>query len=350
VKPECSIVVPLCNEQRTLPTLHLRLTSTLRQLAIPYEIIYVDDGSTDETAAIMTELNQEDEAVKGIFLSRNFGHQAALCAGLEAAAGRAVVTIDGDLQDPPELIPELLKKWHQGYQVVYAKRRRRKENPLKKGACYLYYRILRRMSDISIPMDTGDFALMGRQAINHLNNMPERTRFIRGLRSWGGFPQTEVEYNREPRRAGISKYSVARLVRLGLDGLIGFSDKPLKAVMMAGVLTFLLSMAGLVGGMLVWATPWGLPMLLVAATGLLGSIQLLAMGVLGEYLGRVYTEVRGRPLYLVKKRLGFDRHPRLVRQVSDYLDTSHPKREKAGVNFPVANVVTRDAMQLNDHS
>jgi dolichol-phosphate mannosyltransferase len=288
----------------------------------------------------MNELNQQDEAVKGLFLSRNFGHQAALCAGLEAAAGRAVVTIDGDLQDPPELIPQLLDKWNQGYYVVYAKRRRRKENPFKKGACYLYYRILRRLSDISIPMDTGDFALMDRQAVNHLINMPERTRFIRGLRSWVGFPQTDVEYIREPRRDGLSKYSVGRLIHLGLDGLIGFSDKPLKAVMMTGVFTFLSSLVGLAGGLMTWQTAWGVPLLLLGATALIGSLQLMAIGVLGEYMGRVYTEVRNRPLYLLKKKTGFERHPRLVPHVADFLDNASSTQEKterpipAGVGAP----------------
>ena len=190
VTPECSIVVPLFNEARVLATLHLRLTATLRQLAVPYEIIYVDDGSTDETPSILAELHEGDSAVKVVFLSRRFGHQPALCAGLEAAAGRAIITMDGDLQDPPEVIPELLARWHEGYRVVHTRPRRRHEKALTRAANLLFFRLVGCLRDPSVRLDTGDFALLDRQPLDCLNSLPERTRVIRGLRSWVGFKVT----------------------------------------------------------------------------------------------------------------------------------------------------------------
>ncbi len=329
MKPECSVVVPLCNEEKNLPTLHLRLTATLRQLAIPYEIIYVDDGSTDETPRMIVETQRNDACVRGIFLSRNFGHQAALCAGLEAASGRAVVSIDGDLQDPPELIARMIDKWHEGYHVVYARRRRRKDNPLKLLACHVYYRLLRWASDISIPLDTGDYALMDRQALDQLNAMPERTRFVRGLRGWVGFRQAEVEYDRDPRRDGESKYPFGRLLRLGLDGLVGFSDKPLKAIASLGMLLTAASLIGCVFGGIALVRGASSMVLLMSLMATFGGIQLLALGVVGEYISRIYNEVRGRPLYLIRERIGFKVHPRPVPKIVDYLDTRSTDRQES---------------------
>lgn len=328
---ECSVVIPLCDEEQNLPTLHLRLTATLRRLAIPYEIIYVDDGSTDRTAEIVRELRQQDSEVRGIFLSRNFGHQAALCAGLEAATGRSVITIDGDLQDPPEVIPQLIDKWRQGYQVVFARRRRRRENVVKRAAYFLFYRLLRRLSEIPIPLDTGDFGLMDRQAVEELNGLPERTRFIRGLRSWVGFKQTEVEYDRDIRRGGQSKYTFGRLVRLAMDGIFAFSKAPLKAITAAGVLVTLLSIAGLVASA---AGGWGLLsnhiglMWLGSALALLGGVQLIGLGVAGEYVARIYHEVRGRPMYVTREKIGFRPMPRAVPHVIDFLPPEPTERQE----------------------
>jgi dolichol-phosphate mannosyltransferase len=317
------VVVPLCNEELNLPTLHLRLVATLRRMAIPYEIIYVDDGSTDRTAEIIRELNRQDSGVKGLFLSRNFGHQAAICAGLEAASGQTVVTIDGDLQDPPELIPELVDQWSEGYQIVYARRRKRQDNPLKQAACFAFYRVLRGMAEVPIPMDTGDFALMDRQVVEQLNAMPERTRFIRGLRTWVGFRQTDVLYDRDRRHEGDSKYSLARLARLGLDGIFSFSDTPLKGLTLLGLLFCTLGMVG-VGASLAGAGSLSAMALTVV---LMGGIQLVGMGVLGEYIGRIHHEVRGRPMYVTRERLGFRNLPRPVPTVLEFLprDTDRPE-------------------------
>ncbi|MBI4580852.1 MAG: glycosyltransferase family 2 protein, partial [Planctomycetes bacterium] len=324
VSIECSVVVPLSNEELNLPSLHLRLTATLRRLAIPYEIIYVDDGSTDRTGEIIRELRRQDSLVKAVFLSRNFGHQAALCAGLEAAAGRAVISIDGDLQDPPELIPELLDKWNEGYQIVHARRRKRQENPFKQAACFVFYRVLRRLAEVPIPLDTGDYALMDRQAVEQLNAMPERTRFIRGLRSWVGFRQADVLYDRDQRRDGRSKYSLARLARLGLDGIFGFSEAPLKAITGAGVLigglaaaAFVMQTAGL------WAGSR-----LGSALALLAGVQLLGLGILGEYVARIHQEVRGRPLYVARERLGFKPLPRPAPSVLQFLPSWEADRNE----------------------
>lgn len=347
LKPECSVVVPLCNEERNLPTLHLRLTATLCKLAIPYEIIYVDDGSTDDTPRIIAETQQDDAGVRGLFLSRNFGHQAALCAGLDAAAGRAVVTIDGDLQDPPELIARMIEKWQEGYQVVYARRRRRKDNPLKLLACHVYYRLLRWASDIDIPLDTGDYALMDRQALDQLNALPERTRFIRGLRGWVGFRQTEVEYDRDPRRDGVSKYPFGRLLRLGLDGLVGFSDKPLKAIASLGMLLTAFAVVGCGAGTVALFRGGDWTGLQISLMALFGGIQLLALGVVGEYVSRIYNEVRGRPLYLVRERIGFKSHPRPVPKIADYLDTTSADRQESATALRLQRI-HRNGLALHE--
>lgn len=316
---ECSVVVPLCNEEPNLPTLHVRLVATLRRMAIPHEIVYVDDGSTDGTAEMIRELHLQDSAVKAVFLSRNFGHQAALCAGLESATGRVVITIDGDLQDPPELIPEMLDKWSEGYQIVYARRRKRQEGVLKQAACFAFYRVLRRVAEVPIPLDTGDYALMDRSVVEQLNALPERTRFIRGLRSWVGFRQADVLYDRDRRHDGESKYSFMRLARLGLDGIFAFSEAPLQAVTLVGAL--ICGLACLAGALKVL----GFVTLGWTAAALIGlaGVQLLALGIMGEYIARIHHEVRGRPLYILRERLGFRPLPRPARNVLEFL----PSRE-----------------------
>lgn len=298
---ECSIVVPLYNEEPNLPALNSRLTAAVRGLSISFEIIYVDDGSTDGTAEGIRRLHEQNSAAKGVFLSRNFGHQAALCAGLEAATGRAVITIDGDLQDPPELIPALLDRWKAGFQVVYAKRRSRREGVLKRGACFVFYRALRRLAEVPIPLDTGDYALMDRTAVEHLNSMPERARFIRGLRSWIGFNQTNVLYDRDKRQQGDSKYSLGKLARLALDGIFSFSAAPLKAISLTGGILLAAAVAAIVLRLAAILTAdWTA----IAIVGL-AAVQLLGMGILGEYVSRIHHEVRERPLYVPSERLGF---------------------------------------------
>lgn len=321
---ECSVVVPLCNEELNLPTLHLRLTATLRRLAIPYEIVYVDDGSTDKTPSMIRELHAADSSVKAVLLSRNFGHQSALCAGLEAATGRVVITIDGDLQDPPELIPEMLDRWSEGYQIVYARRRKRQEGFVKQTACFLFYRVLRRLAEVPIPLDTGDYALMDRSVVEQLNSLPERTRFIRGLRSWVGFRQTDVLYDRDKRRDGESKYSWMRLAHLGLDGVFAFSEAPLKTITAGGAVLLAAGSVVTIGKMLgLTGAGW-------TAVGLLNlaGIQLLGMGILGEYIARIHHEVRGRPLYIARERLGFRLPPRPVRNVLEFLPSREADRQE----------------------
>lgn len=329
---EVSVVVPLYNEERILPTLHLRLTATLRQMAVPYEIIYVDDGSSDRTSALLNELCDQESEVRAIYLSRNFGHQAALCAGLENAAGRAVVSIDGDLQDPPELIPALVDKWHEGYQIVYARRRRRKENPLKRLAYFTFYRILRQMSELPIPLDTGDFALMDRAAVRNLNSLPERSRFIRGLRTWVGYRQTEVAYDRDARLDGQSKYTLRRLFQLAMDGIFAFSNVPLKAVTALGLLVIGVSLLVLLVQVASLIHP-GLSMAsdvvwLGGALGMVAGVQLLCLGLIGEYIARIHCEVRGRPLYLIRQRKGFEPYPRVVPNVLEFLPGESTDRQE----------------------
>lgn len=321
---ECSIVIPLHNEELNLGALHLRLTAALHPLAIPFEIIYVDDGSTDNTAKLIREMHDRDPAVKAVFLSRNFGHQSALCAGLEAAGGRAVITIDGDLQDPPELIPSLIERWRDGYQIVYARRRTRQENRFKQAACFVFYRILRRLAEVPIPLDTGDYALMDRGVVEQINSLPERTRFIRGLRSWVGFRQTDVLYDRDKRREGKSKYSLAKLARLGLDGIFSLSQAPLKAITLIGIA---LSLSAVAAGVSTVAgiTPFGGTR--IAIVGLAG-LQMLGLGVVGEYVGRIHSEVRGRPLYIARERLGFRPPARAVRNVLEFLPSRESDRQE----------------------
>ncbi len=338
---ELSVVVPLFNEERILPTLHLRLAATLRQMATPYEIIYVDDGSTDQTPKLLADLCGQDSEVRAIMLSRNFGHQAAISAGLEAANGRAVITMDGDLQDPPELIPKLVAKWHEGYQVVYARRRRRSENILKRMAYFTFYRILRRMSELPIPLDTGDYALMDRKALIHLNSLPERSRFIRGLRTWVGFKQADVAYDRNARYGGESKYTIRRLFRLALDGIFAFSDLPLKAIAGLGCVVVMASLLLLTANVFGLSTRWFTvetsTLWLGGAVGMLAGLQMLCLGVLGEYIARIHREVRGRPLYLVRERKGFDPYPRVVPNVLEFLPRESTDRQEQATSRLSAN-------------
>ncbi len=309
-RPTLSLVVPMFNEQETLAKFHARAQAALRGCGESYEIIFVDDGSTDSTFEQLARLAATEPTVRVLSFSRNFGHQTAVTAGLHHARGQAVAVIDGDLQDPPELVPEMLKRWREGYQVVYAVRRTRRENIFKRTAYRVFYRLLRRLSSIEIPLDSGDFAVLDRRVVDVLNQMPERNRFVRGIRAWTGFKQVGFEYDRDPRFAGESKYPLSKLIRLAYDGLISHSFVPLRLATQLGFLISLIAFLLIVcflalrlfGGeqlLLGWTST-------VVIILFLGGVQLMSLGILGEYVGRIFDEVKRRPLYIVRDRVGFD--------------------------------------------
>jgi dolichol-phosphate mannosyltransferase len=301
------VVVPVLNEEANLRELVRLLSLTLDGAGIPFELLFVNDGSTDGTRSILTELHRADPRVKSLHLARNFGHQAAISAGLQAAGGDAVVIMDGDLQDSPDMLLRLVEEWRRGADVVYAVRSQRSESVVKRAAYSLFYRLLDRISDIRIPLDSGDFSLLGRNVVDVLNSMPERTRFIRGMRSWVGFRQVGVEHIRGPRFAGTAKYTFGKLLRLAFDGFVGFSYRPLQLASLFGavvsVMAFLLAL-----GLVVLKLTHGIPLLgwtsLMVGMLFFGGVQLICVGILGEYVGRIYEEVRGRPPYVVASVLG----------------------------------------------
>jgi len=299
-----SVVIPIYNEQATLLELYRRLMHMLSQnlAELAYEIVFVNDGSTDGSMQILTKLHAADAAVKVVNLSRNFGHQAALTAGLEYAKGDAVICMDGDMQDPPELIPTLIAHWREGNDVVYAVRKLRKEGFVKRACYAIFYRLLRRLSMVSIPIDAGDFALMDRRAVDCLKALPERSRFIRGLRTWIGFQQIGVEYEREKRFAGSSKYTWPKLVTLAINGLLSFSALPLRIATAIGFLISFGSLLGIIVALyLKLFTDLAIPgwTATVIPILVLGGIQLLSIGILGEYIAQIFDEVKQRPLYVV---------------------------------------------------
>lgn len=303
-----SVIVPCFNEEQVLQSTHERLSRTLARLSLDYEIIYVDDGSTDQTSAILHRLQQQDERVRVLAFSRNFGHQVAVTAGVDNAGGDAVVLIDADLQDPPELIAEMVARWREGFNVVYGLRTDRDgETAFKIWTARLFYRLINVLSEVAIPLDTGDFRLMDRQVIEALRRMPERDRFVRGMVSWLGFRQVALPYRRAARTAGQTKYPLKKMVRLALDGILSFSVLPLRLATYVGLLSFA---AGILAGLFSIvrlligqpSAPWTGVLIMVL---LLGGLQLVCTGIIGEYLGRTYMESKRRPLYVLKDRLGF---------------------------------------------
>lgn len=306
------------NEEEVIETTYRRLTSVLEPIGETYELVLVNDGSRDRTAEIVRSLCASDPRVKLVDFSRNFGHQIAVTAGMDYASGRAVVLIDADLQDPPELIPEMVARWREGYDVVYGKRTVRKgETWFKKVTAAAFYRLLRSLTSVNIPLDTGDFRLMDRKVSDTLSSMRENSRFIRGMVSWAGFRQTYVEYVREERFAGETKYPLTKMIRLSLDAITSFSTKPLK---LAGILGFLLSAAGFIYLLIVLylrlftdSTTQGWTSLIVISL-LFHGITLSLLGVLGEYIGRTYEEAKRRPLYVVADRVNFEGKPEPARE------------------------------------
>lgn len=300
---ELSVVVPVFNEEKNIPELHRRLGAVLAPLVRSYEIVFVDDGSVDRTWQVVTELAAADPHVKGLSFSRNFGHQMAFAAGLDHASGEAVVIMDADLQDPPELLPELVARWREGHDVVYAQRRKREgETAFKLVTAAAFYRLLRRITQVDVPVDTGDFRLMSARAVAAFRRMPERHRFTRGLVAWMGFRQVGVQYVRAARHSGETKYTMRKMMRLAADGLTAFSRLPLLLALWAGAFLLLAGTAGvLVFASIRWSGTyvsglWGLS----AGVLLLAGVQLVGLGLLGEWVGRIYEEVKRRPLYLVQ--------------------------------------------------
>ena len=299
-----SVVVPAFNEEAVLHECHSRLSKVLDALGVSAEIVFVNDGSTDNTPEVLYRLREQDPRVAVVELSRNFGKEIALSAGLDHALGEAVVVIDADLQDPPELIPELIKQWREGYDVVYATRVARDgETYLKKATASAFYRLIQNVSRVKIPADTGDFRLLSRRAVDALKQLREQHRFMKGLFSWIGYPQKSVPYRRDPRFAGETKWNYWRLWNLALEGITSFTIAPLKLASYIGVLT---SLAAFIYALrviyktLVYGDPvQGFPSLMVVVL-FLGGIQLLTLGVIGEYLGRMFDETKGRPLYFTK--------------------------------------------------
>jgi polyisoprenyl-phosphate glycosyltransferase len=298
--PEVSVVIPLFDEEANVLELYRRLTDALETLDLAYELVLVNDGSRDRTAPLADALAVDDSRLVVLHLSRNFGHQAAISAGIDRARGQAVVVMDGDLQDPPEVLGRLLDTWRAGHDVVYAIRTKRKEPIWKRIGYFVFYRLLRTISDLDIPLDAGDFCLMDRKVVAALRSMPERDRFLRGLRTFVGFRQTGVAYERAGRHAGTPKYTFRRLCRLALDGLFGFSGFPLSMIAYLGFGSLLLAL-----GLTAWACvdPSRLPVgtMTTLAALYMGALQLLGLGIIAEYLRRIFTEVKQRPTYLVAR-------------------------------------------------
>ena len=308
MQPVFSVIVPCYNEEEVIRETHKRLTKTMREMGEPYEILYVDDGSRDDTAEILRELSDEDKNVRAILFARNAGHQSAVTAGLDYATGDAIVIIDADLQDPPEVIPLMAEKWRNGAQVVFGQRKKRDgETAFKKITASVYYKILAWMTGGMVPRDTGDFRLVDRKAADVIRGMPEHNRFLRGMFAWAGFKQEAVLYDRDKRFAGTTEYTLKKMLKLAADGIFSFSMKPLKFITLLGLgflgisgLIFLILLIALIfgGG----SGLWWLAMLMLLCTGCVLS----ALGIVGEYIARIYDESRGRPLYIVTEAIGFD--------------------------------------------
>jgi dolichol-phosphate mannosyltransferase len=302
-----SIIIPIYNEEKTLRELHQRLVTAAATFAAPFEVIFIDDGSKDGSLSLLKEIHTGDRRFKIIRLSRNFGHQVAISAGLDLAEGEAIILMDGDLQDPPELIPHMLARWKEGYEVVYTVKKSRKEGRLKRLAFTAFYRILHALSTIRIPMDAGNFSLLDRRVVDVLRHMPERNRYISGMRAWAGFRQTGIEYDRDARFAGTPHMSMGRLVQLAVDGIFSFSNVPLRLAIFVGFFVAFLSFIGAVfvlyaklftdKAILGWTST-------IISILFVGGMILLTLGVIGEYISRIYEEVKNRPLYVIRDKWG----------------------------------------------
>ena len=300
-----SIVAPIFNEKENLPELYRRVTEVMEQTRKPWELVLVDDGSSDGSGDIIRALAKKDKRVRSVIFARNFGHQVAVTAGLDYSRGEAVVIIDSDLQDPPELILEMAKKWQEGYEVVFAVRAEREgESWFKLWTASLFYRLIYRITDVKIPLDTGDFRLMDRKVVDVMNKMRERHRFLRGMSAWVGFKQIGVEYKRAARTAGETKYPFRKMLRLAINAVTGFSYFPLQVATFFGF--FSAGIAILAMPIVIYLRASGSQAFFGQASTLLavlflGGVQLISLGILGEYIGRLYDEAKGRPLYIVRE-------------------------------------------------
>lgn len=305
-----SIVIPCFNEAPVIGETYRRLKMLSAQLVdIETELIFVDDGSQDSTRELLRHFAIEDKQVRVIGFARNFGHQIAVSAGINIAKGNAVVLIDADLQDPPEVILQMIEKWREGYDVIYGVRTERPgESTFKLSTSRAFYRILDRLSDVPIPRDTGDFRLMSRRVVDVIRDMPERNRFIRGMVSWVGFRQVPLHYRREERFAGVTKYPLKKMLRFAKDGILSFSSKPLQLATRLGMFSAIFSLLITVYAVIlrlftdIWVPGWTI---LIVSVTFFGGVQLVCVGILGEYIGRIYDQVRQRPLYVVDEKIGF---------------------------------------------
>ena len=303
--PQINIIVPLYNESQVFALLVDRLQKLMNSFPLNIEILLVDDGSKDNTPILMRSICKEDARFTAIFLSRNFGHQIALTAGLSKVnASEAVFIIDGDLQDPPELLMDMYSKMQMGFDVVYAVRKKRKEGFFKRMAYKYFYQLLQRISNVNIPLDSGDFSLISKRVVDHLNDMPEESRFIRGMRSWIGFNQTGIEYERDAREYGQSKYSLKDLIKLAYNGIFNFSEYPIKLITNLGLMAIAISsvylMYVLIQKIFYNNAPQGFTAIVFLVT-LFGGIQLLSIGIIGEYIVRIFFQTKKRPLFIVKE-------------------------------------------------
>jgi glycosyltransferase involved in cell wall biosynthesis len=328
--PDISIVVPLYNEEENARELYRRLTDALEALGVVYELVFVNDGSKDSTPALIGALHEQDARVVGLHLSRNFGHQAAITAGIDHTRGQAVIVMDGDLQDPPEVLEQFIERWRAGNDVVFAVRAKRKENFFKRAGYFCFYRLLRSISDLNIPLDSGDFCLMDRKVVEVLKHLPERIRFVRGLRTFVGFRQTGLCYERAARSAGKPKYTFRKLIGLAVDGLISFSSYPLHLVTYLGFASVLLAIViaiwVIVDSMHNRTAPQGWASTIIVVL-FMGAIQLISLGIMGEYVRRIFIEAKGRPTYIVGH----------VQDVAPGASTWAPARREPRTTEPPAN-------------
>jgi glycosyltransferase involved in cell wall biosynthesis len=307
-----SLAIPVHNEEPALPDLLRRTRAVLDSIpGGPHEIVFVDDGSTDRSFALLTDATREDGRIVAISLSRNFGHQAALTAALDHVTGDATIVMDADLQDVPEVIPQLVDRFAEGYDVVYVERKGRKEPWLLRLCYFLFYRLLSRLSDVPLPIDSGDFGLMSRRVVEQLRRLPEHHRYLRGLRSWVGFRQIGIAVERDKRHSGKSNYSFGRLIRLAMDGLFAFSIVPIRAAALCGAAVMAVSFGylayALYARFFLHASPQGFTALIAAVTFLSG-VLLFFLGVIGEYVGRIYEETKARPIYIIGTMVGKPRN------------------------------------------